>query len=671
MFSFEITDRIGIIRIILLLATIVFPIVGILMNFFNPKFYDPYSLRMVVSVPCLLVFIGSYTSEYIQRHLNYFMYGLGFLWIGWLQIMLYCNNLDSTYAFWTFILYTGLSMAFNNTAHFRIFSFLFFASTVATTYFIQEPLISTPNFLTLIFTLILINSIVVENLIMLDKKLMISNNNFQTFVDSVYKSYFLLDKNYSIIKADKAARKFMSDHGHRSVEEGDCILNFIPDIDKSDFLEHFKRALKGRAFVTEKEFKTPGGRIEYHRLRFLPVQDISGKIRKVLFSVNDITKEKMASMYRRRNEQRYKLLTDNIRDVIMTLESSGTIKFTTPSCLELLGMKYNQLIGTQLLDFVQPPEKELIKAFLNNQDWGAQEILTCCFKLSSPSNDKWIEANFEKIRDPKTTEIIEVISVWREVTERKQAEENLKAKNDELKKTNEELDRFVYSAAHDLRAPLTSVLGLVNIAKYETDINKIFSHLELIKRSICKLDDFIKDIIRYSKNSKTEVKIEEIHLDEMVAEIIQNLKFLNCNSSIEETIQIKSSAPFFNDKKRIEIILNNIISNSFKYADSNKPKSVLKVAADIYEDKAVIRITDNGIGIAEEYLDRIFNMFERASSQSKGSGLGLYIVKEISDKLKGNIKVKSVLGQGSQFTITLPNRVEEGQQVQILKESVG
>ena len=236
-------------------------------------------------------------------------------------------------------------------------------------------------------------------------------------------------------------------------------------------------------------------------------------------------------------------------------------------------------------------------------------------------------------------------------------EQKINRRNDELQKLNAELDSFVYSTSHDLRAPLASVLGLINIARLESAVNKKDSYLNMMEDSIKKLDNFIQDIIDYSRNSRTNIKYESFNVKSTIDEIILGLKFLDPNDEIKCDIEVNGDGKLYCDKQRVTIILNNIISNAFKYYDQNKEQSRIKIKMDL-EDPLVIIILveDNGIGIDQQDIDKVFGMFYRGTDKSKGSGIGLYIVQEAVIKLKGKITVDSKLGEGTIFDIRIPKR---------------
>lgn len=225
--------------------------------------------------------------------------------------------------------------------------------------------------------------------------------------------------------------------------------------------------------------------------------------------------------------------------------------------------------------------------------------------------------------------------------------------NTELKKTNDELDRFVYSASHDLRSPLSSIKGLVNVFELDKE-GKKEEYLPKIKDRIQTMDKFIKEITDYSRNTRVQVSMEFILLNPLVKEIIESAQYTDHADQINFVVEIQDDFVIRSDVYRLKIVLNNIISNAIKYADMDKEHSFVKVKAHKNESMAVIQIIDNGIGIKSEHLDKIFNMFYRATEQSTGSGLGLYIVNESIKKMNGTIAMESEIGKGATFTLRLP-----------------
>jgi len=228
----------------------------------------------------------------------------------------------------------------------------------------------------------------------------------------------------------------------------------------------------------------------------------------------------------------------------------------------------------------------------------------------------------------------------------------LKLINEELELRNVELDRFVYSASHDLSAPLKSILGLITVAKMEKSIDTMENYLDLMKRSILKLESFIKDIISYSRNTRLEIKKEPIDFEALIQSVWADLLFAPDAAKIKFHICNELTSEFRSDETRLRIVFNNLLSNAVKFRDHEKD-AYIKVMAKEDAERYEFIVEDNGIGISNEYKEKIFDMFFRANEKAPGSGLGLYILKETLSKLGGTVKVESMLGQGSKFYIRL------------------
>jgi hypothetical protein len=233
--------------------------------------------------------------------------------------------------------------------------------------------------------------------------------------------------------------------------------------------------------------------------------------------------------------------------------------------------------------------------------------------------------------------------------------ENLKQKNEDFEKINRELDRFVYSTSHDLRAPLKSIQGLVKVALMDADRSNDEGYFKMINDRTNKLDNFIQEIIDYSRNARTELSYELVEIGKITSDVISNLQFLENADRVKFEVTDEAGIVHL-DKGRLKIVLNNLVSNAIKYQSLQKSESWIKITTALVENGVQIKIEDNGIGIAEEFQNKIFEMFFRATERSSGSGLGLYIVKEIMDKMNGTISVKSILNQCTTFTLTIPLR---------------
>ncbi|HYG03672.1 MAG TPA: ATP-binding protein [Chryseosolibacter sp.] len=227
--------------------------------------------------------------------------------------------------------------------------------------------------------------------------------------------------------------------------------------------------------------------------------------------------------------------------------------------------------------------------------------------------------------------------------------------NEELRLRNTELDRFVYSASHDLSAPLKSLMGLINVARMERPGNTHDQYLKMMERSVLKLDQFIREVVSYSRNSRMPLKLERFNFATLVENVLQDFQYSPNFISIQFVINDDTDSQMVCDITRLKIILNNLISNAINFQRSEKNvKPFVKIHLTMHDGHYVITVEDNGRGIGKEHVDKIFDMFYRASEDSQGSGLGLYILKESVTKLDGSISVTSVLHEGTTFKIRLP-----------------
>jgi signal transduction histidine kinase len=221
----------------------------------------------------------------------------------------------------------------------------------------------------------------------------------------------------------------------------------------------------------------------------------------------------------------------------------------------------------------------------------------------------------------------------------------------QTKNLNTELDRFVYSTSHDLRAPLLSVKGLVALIKTAKP-NEQLKYLELVDSRIDSLNKFIADINDYSRNNRLEIVREDINISDLAADIWESLRYSPEARGIKFENEIPTDLNVVNDGRRMRVVLMNLISNAVRYHDRSKANKYIRLYSQATDSSFSLHIEDNGIGIAPQLHDKIFEMFFRGNEMSQGSGLGLYIVKETLSKLSGRVQLKSVPSQGSTFIVT-------------------
>lgn len=230
----------------------------------------------------------------------------------------------------------------------------------------------------------------------------------------------------------------------------------------------------------------------------------------------------------------------------------------------------------------------------------------------------------------------------------------LEDERDSLLKTNRDLDDFFYRVSHDLRSPITSMQGVSNLAKLRLNEPEALSYLDMIDRSIVKLDRVILDLTSISKKRLIKLKLESINFNLLIADIRSQINDHGKKSAVDLRYEERKENVLVCDRNLLKMILVHLIDNAMAFTRNNQPQPFVRVSFARASGKVLITVEDNGLGMHKESLPKIFNLFYKENAQTQGSGLGLYSVKDMLDKLNGTISVQSDLGDGSVFVITLP-----------------
>ncbi len=250
----------------------------------------------------------------------------------------------------------------------------------------------------------------------------------------------------------------------------------------------------------------------------------------------------------------------------------------------------------------------------------------------------------------------DIISAIEESNKFYLANSMLSIKNEELRKAYIELDKFAYSVSHDIRGPLVGISGGIDLALQTQDIREIKEILTLMEKSVSKLDAFILNMHDYYSLERGELKITAVDFHEVVKEAEATFGIYAKASQINFKINVKQSEPFWNDIVSISLIINNLLTNAFKYQKEDNNHKAVTLNIEVFRGSTTIVVNDNGTGIDNKYIDEIFDLFFRANVQESGSGFGLFNVKSALLRLNGQIDVNSTLGQGTTFTVTIPHK---------------
>ena len=480
-----------------------------------------------------------------------------------------------------------------------------------------------------------------------------SEFRLRTLFNSASDAIFTMDNKTFIDCNDATLRIF---HCKRDEIVGQTPFRFSPIIQpdgrssEEAAMEKINAVLQGRPqFFEWKHIRFDGtpfdAEVSLNRL------DLDGEIF-IQAMVRDVSERKRAE----EDNRRLAMVANTTTNMVVIADGDGRIEWINPAFTRITGYTLGEVVGKTPGSFLSGPETdENVSAFMGvsirlGQGFKDVEIIN----YSKEGRPYWVSIEVQPIHD-RAGKVVQFIAIESDISERKATQQILLDRNEELIKINAELDRFVYSASHDLRAPIASLLGLIEVARLEKDRNNIVELLELQQKSLLRLDRFIRDIVDHSRNTRLDVNSDPINFESLVHSVFEQLQFMDNVTKIQRRITISQEGAFFTSATRLDILFNNLISNAIKYADLRKADPFLEVEITANTTQAQIRIRDNGEGIPADSLTKIFDMFFRASRRGTGSGLGLYIVREAIQKIRGTIEVKSEFGEGTEFTVVIPN----------------
>jgi PAS domain S-box-containing protein len=440
-------------------------------------------------------------------------------------------------------------------------------------------------------------------------------------------------------------------YGILGVEENKNLKGtFVMDFVHPEFHQHIVKGMKDAAkgitgVMEEQKFLRSDGSIIYVETTTFPLTFQGDSCFQIIF--RDITERKLTEERTKKNETLLAQLFQNVPMAVVLLTDSGKVEQVNKGFEEMFGFTLAEMKGRSINDFIVPEELTHEGVDLNNLITNHRVVSIETARRHR--NGKLVDVILYGMPVMLENQTIGIYGVYVDITERKRVEEELKVRNGEL-------DNFVYKVSHDLRAPLSSILGLVNLAKLPGNTDNPMDYIDIIGSKVEHLDHFIGDVLSHSKNLKMEISTAKVDFDRIIEQTFSDLNYLEGTQEMLRSVKIEG-IEFFSDPWRISEILRNLISNAIKYRRLENVISEINIKITIDHLRAEIIFSDNGIGISESSLAKIFEMFYRATEQSDGSGIGLYIVKNAVEKLGGQIYVASRVGQGTRFNIILPNRI--------------
>jgi len=338
-------------------------------------------------------------------------------------------------------------------------------------------------------------------------------------------------------------------------------------------------------------------------------------------------------------------LFENPKNVVLVTDEQYNIRYASSAVESILGVNPVSILGRNGFDFVPESRRKELRVCLDEAKGNTSGEITL---RTNDGDEVFFEVTVTN--QVEHDEIRGMVVFMYDITERRAIQKKLESENHQL-------DHVIYKTTHDLRAPLRSALGLIQLAEMEPD--QYLKYLGLIKSSLIRLDSMVDEMNIFYKNDKLAIQNDRIDIRMMIDREIENLNNMPEAQDIRFDVFVDGDVPFYSDPLRVKTILSNLVSNAIKYSDTQKMRKYIQLSAHVFADWLFLTIEDNGIGIGTEHQEKIFDLFYRVSSDKRGTGLGLYIVKDTIDRLKGKIYVRSKRGEGTSFTITLPNTFDK------------
>jgi PAS domain S-box-containing protein len=407
------------------------------------------------------------------------------------------------------------------------------------------------------------------------------------------------------------------------------------------------------------------------------LRDESGHIRGIRSTIQDITKRKRAEESLEEERNLLRTLIDNMPDNIYVKDAERRFVVGNVEVARFMGAATpDELLGKTDFDFYP---KELAERYYAD----GQKVIRSGESLvsreepavDSEGNHKWFSTTKAPLRDSHG-KIVGLVGISRDITARKLAEHDREKLMQTLALKNKELESILYVTSHDLRAPLVNIQGFsselsrscdlihstlkdkIKAADMSEEVRTAFNKdvpeaLGFILTSARKMDSLLSGLLRLSRLGQAAVDIERLDMNAMLTDVTKNMEYQVKEAGA--TVDLESLPACLGDSSQINQIFSNILDNALKYLDKSRP-GMIHIYAKIENGRNIYCVEDNGVGIAPEHQNKIFEIFHRLEPDKKsGEGLGLTIVRRILDRHNGKILVESELGKGSKFFVSLPS----------------
>ena len=410
----------------------------------------------------------------------------------------------------------------------------------------------------------------------------------------------------------------------------------------------------GKAPIYTEEWINNGkGEARLLGIRKTPKISHGGNVEYVVCAAEDITERKQAEETLRASEENFRVVVENASDAILIATGGGSHVYENQQAAEITGYCVAELLKTTIQDLIHPDEREKIMEIYRRRLEGepAPRLYETTIIRKDGKSVPIEVAGAKTVWQGKTADMV----FFRDITERKRAEEERERLLTEIAAKNQELESFVYTISHDLRAPLVSLDGFSSLLKRESQnqLDEQGQHyLDRIRANVAHMNTLITELLELSRIGRVVGPEEEIDVGVLLREIEEGLVLKLEQEGVEFIVQQPLPA-VRGDRGRIRQVFANLIENAVKFRSLERR---LRIEVGCEEEKGFYRfhVGDNGIGILPQYQEQIFEPFRQLDSGIEGVGMGLALVKRIVEHHGGRVWVESEVGKGATFYFTIP-----------------
>ena len=429
-----------------------------------------------------------------------------------------------------------------------------------------------------------------------------------------------------------------------------------PDVDKVVKMTMSEALKKNEGIEVTIQNFTKDGQPYFNNLQITPIFNDDRVLVNYIAIQRDITKERKAQEELLHINSKFELITKKANIGIWEWNALNETTYWNDVLKDQYGFSSDFEFEHNWKRSVFEEDYENVKAALKQLYSGSVDKVSCEHRIYRNDENRSVRIldTLSIAERDENGNLQRFVGSVMDVTELRTWQADVLRKNEELKKINAELDNFVYRVSHDLRSPLLAIKGIFSLIFSGNGIDEeTEEYLHLADASVNRLDDTIQEILEYSRNSRLEVKLESFNVEDVIQDIYNDLKF-SSEKDVDFKMNIEGDSVIYSDKARIKVLFKNLIGNSFKYRKKNSADAFVHFEMKNSGTEITFKVIDNGEGISKHSIGKVFDMFYRGTTTSVGTGLGLYICKEVLSNLKGSIDVESELGKGTTMIVTLP-----------------